>query len=156
MTFRLLFLLMAVVVAGTAHADDPADSAKKSDLRVLLVGHDPAKPRMPFADRSERTVELYKERTAAWEKFLRSRFEHVQVVHGPDYNVSLSEDVDVTVFDCRPKHLTPTKREVDPKTGVMDYQPATYLPIEFDRPAITISENSPVIGEPLGLKLDWL
>lgn len=112
---------------------------------------------MMFADLgTPRTVELYRERTAAFESFLRERFENVTVVYGSDYTVELSDQVDVTIFDNRPKELKPAKREQNPETGELDYQPAEYLPLSFNRPALMIAENSPRIGEPLGLKLDWL
>ncbi len=134
-----------------------AAPTKKSELRVLFVGHDPAAPQVPFADMAKgRTLELYKERTPAFDAFLRERFSHVTVVYGPKYTVDMSDQVDVTIFDSRPKALTPSQRDVDPKTGQTHYKPATYLPETFTRPALTISENSPRIGEPVGLKLDWL
>ncbi len=148
------FAATASLAGGAAQEAGPAG---KSDLRVLYVGDNPEAPKVMFADSADkRTVELYKERTPAFTAFLNERFEHVTVVFGDDYTVELSDQVDVTIFDTRPKALTKAVREVDPETGEMNYEPATYLPKSFDRPAITISANSPTIGEPLGLKLDWL
>ncbi|MEM8710843.1 MAG: hypothetical protein AAGG01_07820 [Planctomycetota bacterium] len=139
----------------TSSAADTARS--KSQLRVLFVGNDPAAPDVLFADMAnERTVELYKERTPAFEAFLTERFESVRVVYGGDYVASLSDGFDVTIFDTRPKALKEAVRGVDPETGESIYEPAAYLPESFTRPAITIAANSPQIGEPLGLKLDWL
>lgn len=163
-----LLFLAVLALAWTAAAPSVTESSaygqeansehsEKSDLRVLFVGHDPAKPRMPFADMdNERTVELYKERTAAFKRFLEERFKSVTVVYGADYSVEQSDQVDVTIFDSRPKPLKAAVRGTDPDTGQSIYEPAEYLPMSFDRPAITIAENSPTIGEPLGLKLDWL
>ncbi|MFK7820499.1 MAG: hypothetical protein AB8G99_17395 [Planctomycetaceae bacterium] len=147
MSIRLL--IFAILCGATAFA---AESPEKSDLRVLFVGHDPEKPRMAFADiSSKRTVELYKERTEAFDKFLNARFRNVQIVYGSDYKSEMSNAVDVTIFDCRPTALTEAKRTDDG-----GYEAPTYLPSNFDRAALMISENSPLIGEPLGLKLDWL
>lgn len=155
MPVRLLTLLFALCVCTTSLADEKP--TEKSSLRILFVGHDPEKPRVAFADQSnEKTLALYKERTEAFDKFLKQRFKSVRVVLGNDYKAEMSNDVDVTIFDCRPKALTEAKREVDEKTGEMDYQAPTYLPADFNRAALMISENSPLIGEPLGLKLDWL
>ena len=36
------------------------------------------------------------------------------------------------------------------------YEPAEFLPFDFSHAAITIADKSPRLGEPLGLKLDWL
>ena len=147
--------IMALACSSLCSAQQVAPA--KSELRVLLVGHDPEAPDMMFADLgTPRTVELYKERTAAFKTFLNERFVHVTIVYGADYRVEMSDRVDVTIFDARPKALQPAKREVDPDTGEMDYQAAEYLPLSFDRPAMMIAYNSPQIGEPLGLKLDWL
>ncbi|HPF12777.1 MAG: hypothetical protein H6830_06755 [Planctomycetes bacterium] len=132
-------------------------AATKSSLRVLLVSHNPEAPQVPFADMAtERTWELYRERAAAWKALLDQHFESVRLVYGPDYTADMSNAVDVTLFDARPKPLRPSGTVLDPITGQETYQPAQYLPDDFDRPALMIAENSPLIGEPLGLKLDWL
>jgi len=138
--------------AATAATETP-----REPLRVLLVGHDPAAPKIMFSDMAvARTEQLYRERTAAWEALLRYHFRDVKVVYGSDYRVEMSDAVDVTIFDAQPKAITAAKRGKDPVTGESTYQAATYLPESFDRPAILIAANAPTIGEPLGLKLDWL
>lgn len=125
--------------------------------RVLLVGQDPDALQVPFSDMSKpRTRQLYRERTAAWEALLRYHFAEVTVVHGADYTVGMSDDVDVTVFDTLPPKLRQAVRGVDPETGEQTYEPPLYLPESFARPAILIGPNAATIGEPIGLKLDWL
>ncbi|MFT4540983.1 MAG: hypothetical protein ACI841_004492 [Planctomycetota bacterium] len=157
MNVRLLVLATLIAAPLCSAITAQGSSIQKSDLRVLYVGDDPEAPKIMFADSADaRTVELYQERNSAFTAFLTRRFANVSMVHGDDYNAELSDDVDVTIFDTRPKALTPSSRDIDPDTGEMDYKPATYLPDDFDRPALMISANSPVIGEPLGLKLDWL
>ncbi len=165
MTFAPLALPMlavATLLTAAAAQDSSQDSAPdtpraKSELRVLYVGDNPESPKIYFADSADaRTKQLYSERTPAFTAFLGERFEHVTVVFGDDYTTDLSDAVDVTIFDTRPRALSKAVRGVDPETGQSTYVAATYLPQSFDRPAITISANSPTIGEPLGLKLDWL
>ena len=140
-----LALLTLSAIAPTQSGAPPHRT--DDDLRVLLVGHDPAAPQLVFRQLAkQRTFALYRERTAAWEALLRYHFANVTVVHGADYRVSMSDDVDVTIFDARPPLLgTPGESQRPP-----------YLPASFDRPAVLISENAPLIGEPIGLKLDWL
>lgn len=139
----LLPLVLAVPSSLLAQEETP------KPLRVLLVGHNPDAPKVVFPQLAKpRTKRLYRERTAAWEALLRYHFEHVQVVHGNDYKTAMSEAVDVTIFDCRPKPLPAPNKT---KSG----RPLA-LPESFDRPAILIAENAPLIGEPIGLKLDWL
>ncbi len=143
-----LFVPLAGAFAQGAATD--ASTTPRDTLRVLLVGHDPASPKVPFRQLAkERTFRLYRERTAAFEALLRYHFENVEVVYGEDYVPAMSETADVTIFDCRPKALKEVVRE--PK-----YRPAEYLPSDFDSPAILIAENSPWIGEPVGSKFDWL
>ena len=155
MQFRIAPLLAAACALGAAAFAQEA--REKSDLRVLLVGHDPANPRVMFADLAvERTEELYRERTAAFEALLNEHFESVTVVHADDYRASMSDAVDVTLFDAQPRTLVEAVREQDPETGAWTYTPERLLPRDFSRPALMIGENSPRIGEGLGLKLDWL
>ncbi|MFT7619178.1 MAG: hypothetical protein ACI97A_002828 [Planctomycetota bacterium] len=150
----LLLLLILILAVGLN-----AQETTKEDvgLRVLLVAHDPEAPSIPFASSAtSRTYALYRERTAAFEALLRYHFKHVKVVYGADYTSAISDNFDVTVFDARPKALSPSSRNENPTTGEIDFKPARYLPESFNRASLTISDNSPRIGEPLGLKLDWL
>jgi len=136
-----------------------AEPAKQDDLRVLLVGHDPDDPKVMFRQlATERTFQLHRERTAAFEALLRYHFERVTVVYADDYLPKMSDDVDVTVFDVVPRALTAEVREFD-EAGKFDsdsYRAPTYLPKSFDRPALMTAGVTPRVGEPLGLKLDWL
>lgn len=151
-----LHLAAALACLLPSAAPEPP-AVDKSELRVLLVAHDPENPSPAFAElRDGRSGELFAERKSAFEALLREHFTDVRVVLGEDYEVALSDTVDVTLFDSRPKALTPVVNEVDPATGERHYEPATYLPESFTRPALMIADVSPRIGEPLGLKLDWL
>ena len=157
MRFSSLTVTLAAATLTTFAAAQSERHHFDDTLRVLLVGNDPAAPAPGMMDRDDpRTMPLMRERTAAWEALLRYHFEHVTVVYGADYDVEMSAAHDVTIFDTRPKALTPTVNRVDEKTGERIYRAATYLPESYDHATITISDNSPRIGEPLGLKLDWL
>lgn len=146
--------LLACAVSLAAQGKTPHF---ENDLRVLLVANDPNAPTVGMAERDRpRTLPLLRERAAAWEALLRYHFANLTVVYGADYRADLSSEHDVTIFDTRPKALVEAVRGTDPETGKRTYQPPEYLPANFDRAAITIADNSPRIGEPLGLKLDWL
>lgn len=146
MNTRLTAALLSLL--APALAQDAAAHHADAQLRVLLVANDPAAPTITFRQMAKpRTFALYRERTAAWEALLRYHFEHVTVVHGADYEVAMSDAADVTIFDTRPKVIAPPSGP--------GQRPA-FLPASFDRPAILIAENAPLIGEPIGLKLDWL
>ncbi|MEM1453437.1 MAG: hypothetical protein AAF957_28520 [Planctomycetota bacterium] len=128
--------LLACLVAGAPALAGPQENAPKSALRVLLVAHDPSSPQVSFPDMAtERTHALYSERRDAFAALLREHFQNVRVVHASQYTPAMSGEEDVTVFDARPA------RELDRS---------------FSHPALMIGETSPRMGEPLGLKLDWL
>jgi len=147
--FLLSTALVLAAQSPQAHFED--------DLRVLFVGQDPAAPQVGYADAEKpRTLPLLRERTAAWEALLRYHFENVTVVYGADYEASMSDAVDVTIFDALPKPLVASVREQDPETGEWNYEPAQFLPDDFSKPALAIAHHTPRIGEPLGTKLDWL
>ena len=152
----VLSLLACSIGAQQITHDRAPGDGEHGGLRVLLVGHDPAAPQVPFTDMAkERTYRLYRERTAAFEALLRYHFADVRVVYAGDYSPEMSDDVDVTVFDARPKQRA-ADGEADGDGASSSYRPPSYLPASFDRPALMIAETSPLIGEPLGLKLDWL
>jgi hypothetical protein len=109
----------------------------KIPLRVLYVGYDPQKP-MPaklvwYMPSEKRYAEFFKSRMPAFKRFLDKNFTVVKTVDGRDYDVKMSDSVDVTIFDAYP----------------------VKLPVNFDRPAILMAAVAPDIGIPIGLKFDW-
>lgn len=150
-------LLGAALGGAPLLAQDSASPTEKSALRVLVVSHDPEAPQTGFADPNEpRTLELFEERSESWKTFLEGHFEHVALVHGESYEVTMSNAVDVTLFDALPPARNESGWQEDEVTGERTYVPPSYLPDDFSRPALMIGPNTPRIGEPLGLKLDWL
>jgi len=158
MTFiQSVALLCGASSLALAQVDLGEGEPAKSDLRVLLVGQGPEAGEGGFSTATpERTAELYAERTPAFEALLRDHFEHVRVVEGDDYEIAMSDSVDVTLFDGLPPKLEEAEFGVDPETGARTYKNAVYLPESFTRPALMVGDTSPRIGEGLGLKLDWL
>lgn len=140
-------ILLPLALAALAGLT-PAQEHPKSDLAVLLVAQDPEHPVVPiYTEVTDRALELCRERTAAFEGLLREHFNDVTVVYGADYLVGLSEAADVTLFDVLPPVLG---------RGEGDRDPVAYLPQDFAHAALTISHVSPLIGESLGTKNDWL
>lgn len=92
-----------------------------------------------------------KSRMASWEKFLKEYFKVVEVVHGDNYTQDMSDRYDVTVFDGRPKQLTPRYHS----RVTRDYNGATYLTHDFDRPALMVGHMSDNLTRSLGTKNDW-
>ncbi len=148
-------LLLPLALCGPlAQASSP--QIEKSELRILFVGQDPDDPQVPFRSlATERTYELFRERTAAFEELLREHFQSVRVVHGADYEPALSEAVDVTIFDAIPPDHRPDSSAHDALPS-QQIRWGNYLPRDFNRPALMISHVSARIGEDLELKLDWL
>lgn len=136
----------------------------KEDVRVLFVGFDPQMPmpgdiennsKINGAMSPERFGEDYQTRFAAFENYLKSYFTEVQTVDARNYKVEMSDDYDVTIFD---QVIKPWKKEVREtgKDGKMKYEPAKYLTEDFDHATIFIGHTSPVMGQSVGTKLDWL
>lgn len=135
-----------LLITPTTRASQTAEAREKSDLRILLVSHDPKAVQPPFSGmEDERSLALYAERAELFGELFGEHFENVKVVYGGQYEPSMSDDADVTVFDARPNKL-----EIPGAEG------RNYLPLDFDRATLMISENSPLIGEALGSKMDWL
>ncbi len=128
---------------------------KKSDVSVLYVG---GSADMDAIGEKVDSAELRKsvaERTASFEKMLKHYFKTVKAVQGADYEMGMSENYDVTIFDGKPKELTPAKLVQDEQGNPIDYTPATYLTEDFDRPAIVVAEMGSTLGSSIGLKTDW-
>lgn len=128
---------------------------KKSDVSVLYVG---GSADMDAVGEKVDSAELRRsvaERTASFEKMLKDYFKTVKAVDGADYAVEMSDDYDVTIFDGRLPVLTERKMEYDGEGNVVDYTPAGYLPVTFDRPAVLLAEMGETLGRSIGLKTDW-
>lgn len=128
---------------------------KKSDVSVLYVG---GSADMDAVGEKVDSAELRRsvaERTASFEKILKHYFKTVKAVQGADYEMGMSKNYDVTIFDGKPKELTPAKLVQDEQGNPIDYTPATYLTEDFDRPAIVVAEMGSTLGSSIGLKTDW-
>ena len=133
----VLVVAFATTIAFAKDANKAPVTPSKIPLRVLYVGYDPQKP-MPaklvwYMPSEKRYAEFYKSRMPAFKSFLEKNFIAVKTVDGRDYDVKMSDSVDVTIFDAYP----------------------VKLPANFDRPAILLAAVAPDIGIPIGLKFDW-
>lgn len=151
---QIVLLVMLFSTAVSVYAQQN----KKESLSVLYVGYDPG---LPFDDAfintaantggysPERFKEDFKTRFNAFESYLKEYFTNVKAVDARNYTTDMSANYDVTIFDQR---INPwEKAERTPK-----YKPAKYLKEDFDFPTIFISNTAPMMGETIGLKLDWL
>lgn len=132
-----------------------AATVKKTHLKVLYVGghSDIETFGNDNYDKAENAKSIVA-RTAAWKKFLETYFTTVKVVQGEEYNYKMSYNYDVTIIDGDPKPLEPRRMVYqNGKFAKMIY--AKYFPEDFDRPVITIADESETTGRRLGVKNDW-
>ena len=132
-----------------------AATVKKTNLKVLYVGghSDIETFGNDDYDKAENAKSIVA-RTAAWKSFLETYFTTVKVVQGADYNYKMSYDYDVTIIDGDPKPLEP-RRMVYQNGQFKKIVYAKYFPENFDRPVITIADESETTGRRLGVKNDW-
>lgn len=145
----LSMMMLAACVSTTMMA-----AVKKTNLKVLYVGgHAEIET---FGEKVDKAVAAKSaaERTAAWKQMLETYFTTVKTVKGEDYNYKMSYNYDVTIIDGDPKPLEPRRTLI--QNGNWDkiiY--AKYFPDDFDRPVITIADESETVGRRLGVKNDW-
>ena len=146
----LYVLIAAFAVCLTVKA-----AVKKTNLKVLYVGgHSDIET---FGGEEYDTVANAKsivERTAAWKNYLQEYFTTVKTVDGADYNYKMSYDYDVTIIDGDPKPLEP-RRTLRENGSFSKLIYAKYFPDDFDRPVITIADESETVGRRMGVKNDW-
>lgn len=132
-----------------------AATVKKTSLKVLYVGghSDIETFGNDDYDKAENAKSIVA-RTAAWKKFLETYFTTVKVVQGEEYNYKMSYNYDVTIIDGDPKPLEP-RRMVYENGKFSKMINAKYFPEDFDRPVITIADESETTGRRLGVKNDW-
>nr|WP_315242268.1 hypothetical protein [uncultured Flavobacterium sp.] len=131
---------------------------QKQNISVLYVGFDPAvpvseelinSPAGTGAMSPERFREDVKTRYNAFESYLKNYFTTVKSVDARSYNMDMSKNYDVTIFD---QTINPWEKRQDPP----NYKPAKYLTEDFDFPTVFIGHTAPQLGGSIGLKLDWL
>ena len=149
---RILSMMALALLACIATM---AATVKKTNLKVLYVGgHSDIET---FGNDSYDKAENAKSivaRTAAWKSFLETYFTTVKVVQGKDYNYKMSYNYDVTIIDGDPKPLEP-RRMVYQNGMFSKIVYAKYFPENFDRPVITIADESETTGRRMGVKNDW-
>lgn len=147
--------LSMMAIALLACIATMAATAKKTNLKVLYVGghSDMETFGMRNYDK-EANAKSIEARTAAWKSFLETYFTTVKTVQGKDYNYKMSYNYDVTIIDGDLKPLEPRRMvRQNGKYSKMVY--AKYFPENFDRPVITIADESETAGRSIGVKNDW-
>lgn len=154
---RKVFAVVAMVLCVVF-----VQAQKKQNISVLFVGNSPnvelneAQQKNMAWTSSERYVEDVKTRMPAFVNYLNNYFAKVESVDINKYTPDMSANFDVTVFDEVPKPIKERVYERDPVTGqTLKYEPAEYLPADFNRSALFIGHTADRLGRPLGSKLDW-
>lgn len=147
--------LSMMAIALLACIATMAATVKKTNLKVLYVGgHSDMEI---FGERNydkEANAKSIEARTAAWKSFLETYFTTVKTVQGSEYNYKMSYNYDVTIIDGDPKPLEPRRMvSQNGKNDKLIY--AKYFPENFDRPVITIADESETAGRSIGVKNDW-
>lgn len=156
----LLVLSITMLLCGFSNTAQ----IKKEPLSVLYVGYDPSIPMDPAITKSEtatggmqaeRFLGDVNTRFGSFESYLKQYFSKVRTVDARSYKRELSAEYDVTIFD---QVVTPWKKQENVKEadGRSKNQPAQYLNEDFDFATIFIGHTAPVMGQSIGLKLDWL
>ena len=139
-----------------------SQSMQKQNIRVLYVGYDPAVPipdslqdkiSITGGASPERFTVEYASRMPAFKTYLENYFITVKTVDARSYEMNMSADYDVTIFD---EVIRPWKARVyERKEGRTIYEPAKFLTEDFSYAAIFIGHTAPTMGESVGSKLDW-
>lgn len=139
---RAAFLLVVMVLLSGWQAR----AQQKSDLRVLVVAHNPD---LPYTDNyssaapSERQMELAGKRGQEYLDLLQPHFKEVTLVYTERYQADLSDDYDVTIFDDLPRAIDSVDmgmyRSGKSYTwgGSIRTYPR-YIPEDFDRAVIAV------------------
>lgn len=142
---KILTILAAAAIASSAVA------AKKMPLKVLYVGGMTDSYEAP----AEQKDSLVNDRAEAFRSLLQKYFTTVDVLIGNDYSADMSKNYDVTVMDGIPKAITQRVVERDAQGNVTRYEPATYLPADYDCATVTIGQIGDYVGRGIGVKNDW-
>ena len=94
-------------------------------------------------------------RMTAFERMLDEYFDDVTAIYADDYTPAMSDGYDVTVMDGMPRQIAPVVMGTAANGKKVQVSPASYLPLDFDRPMLLIGELGEPLGRSLGLKIDW-
>lgn len=88
------------------------------------------------------------QRFNSFKSFLQSKFKKVKCIDASEYDYTMSDTWDVTIFDGLPKPINNVEKG--------SRTTAEYLPQDFSRPVLCIANASEDIGRSVGSKNDWL
>ena len=156
-------IILACIVGLVSITMLQAQQIKKSAIKVLFVGYDPAKPMpdmkngraVPGMMSEQGFTAEYPVRMPAFKNLLTKYFTSVTTMDVRDWKAEDSNNFDVTIFDFPTNATKEMTSEVGPN-GNRVYKPAEYLPQNFSKPTIFISGTADQMGRSIGTKLDWL
>jgi len=125
-------------------------SAQKSNIRVLVVAHNPAKEYTKSYSGpkpGERRKELANKRGEEYKQFLNNYFKTVDVVYSESYRATMSNNYDVTIMDDLPVPIDTLDFGLyrNGKSIIRGGKPMMYpryLPEDFDRALIVIGDQT--------------
>lgn len=151
---NLFTCLLLFFFASNAQVNDD-----KTDMKILYVGFDPAKPILRVSQFRDSNSERYEmdviSRWPAFNIYLKRRFTQVTSVDARDYKEAMSANHDVTIFDELPSVIREQVLEKDDNGQVTKYMPPVYLSDNYNHATIFIGKVAPDMGRSLGSKLDW-
>lgn len=124
---------------------------KKKPLKVLYVG---GMTDQYNTSTEEHEAEVQK-RANAFKELLEKYFTSVTVLIDEQYEAGMSKAYDVTILDGCPKAIRPRIIEKDAAGNITRYEPAAYLPEDFDCAILTIGQTGETVGRSIGSKNDW-
>lgn len=144
------FLAIMLIVFVLGFQEKSSAKNAKYPLKVLFVGYDVNRMPQEFREGLDEFTAKDSVRMPAFKALLNNYFTEVKTIDCRDWKPEDSKPFDVTVFDYR---TTPIEKE-----GNEDGKNAQkyYLPDDFSKPVIFIGGTADIMGQSIGLKLDWL
>ncbi len=147
---KILTLIVLAVISCTGFAQ------QKQQLKVLYVGGSTDFETFGEEVSKEKLDQGVKERTAAFEQYLKKYFSGVKAINGMDYKPEMSADYDVTIFDGEAPALSPSKlRRGDNGISIVESYRPRCIPDDFNYPAILLADMGEEYGRAIGTKTDW-
>jgi hypothetical protein len=148
-----MFTRAALLMAAALVSAQPLAAKGPRELRILYVGgsadHD------TFGRDTTGMAADVAARMTAFERMLGGYFDDVAAIHADDYTPAMSDGYDVTVMDGTPRQIAPAIMSTAANGKKTEVAPASYLPLDFDRPMLIVGELGQPLGRSLGLKVDW-
>lgn len=158
-TISTQFINLLICLIFFSLVANAQENGIKTEMKILYVGYDPAKPILRSSQFRDSNSERYEmdvvSRWPAFNIYLKRRFTNVTSVDARDYKEEMSANHDITIFDELPPLIKEAVIEKDENGLVTRYVPQVYLSEKYDHATIFIGKVAPDLGRSLGSKLDW-